>query len=156
MLLKTSSSGDSLWSRTFGTDRSDNCASALQTSDGGYVLGGNTGSPFTGAWDIWMVRTGPELSTMDFPAPQAYGLLTNYPNPFNSTTTFEFSLSKASRITLAAYDILGRDAGTIARDFFTPGFHRILWTCPSCPSGVYFVVMSGEEFRLTQKAMLLR
>ncbi|MBU1937256.1 T9SS type A sorting domain-containing protein, partial [bacterium] len=59
-LVKTDSSGDSLWSRTFGGNRRDDCYSAQQTADGGYILAGYTGSYGAGNADFWLVKTGPD------------------------------------------------------------------------------------------------
>jgi hypothetical protein len=41
-LVKTNSSGDTLWTRTFGTSYPDWAYSIQQTSDGGYIIGGTT------------------------------------------------------------------------------------------------------------------
>jgi hypothetical protein len=41
-LIKTDSNGDSLWTRTYGTDNSEICYAVRQTSDGGYIMAGNT------------------------------------------------------------------------------------------------------------------
>ncbi len=42
--VKTNSSGDTIWNRTFGRDNHDHGYSGQQTSDGGYILAGHTGS----------------------------------------------------------------------------------------------------------------
>jgi hypothetical protein len=56
-LVKTNADGDSLWSRTFGGNDYDWCNSVQQTSDGGYILGGLTGSFGAGFYDSWLVKT---------------------------------------------------------------------------------------------------
>ena len=56
-LVRTDSDGDSLWSRTLGGEGWDECHSVIQTLDGGYALGGYTGSFGAGVYDIWLVRT---------------------------------------------------------------------------------------------------
>ncbi len=56
-LVKTDAIGDSLWSRTFGGSSYDICYSALQTSDGGYILAGLTDSFGAGLYDFWLVKT---------------------------------------------------------------------------------------------------
>lgn len=43
-LVKTNTSGDSLWARTYGGDNHDHGYSVESTSDGGYVLAGHSGS----------------------------------------------------------------------------------------------------------------
>lgn len=48
---------DTLWSRTFGGEESDWCASALQTPDSGYIFAGAAKSFGAGGYDYWMVKT---------------------------------------------------------------------------------------------------
>ena len=56
-LVKTNDEGDSLWSRTYGGNGYDYCNSVQQTSDGGYILAGHTGSFGAGSSDFWLVKT---------------------------------------------------------------------------------------------------
>lgn len=56
-LVKTNANGDSLWSHTFGGSDRDRCYSAQQTSDGGYILAGETYSFGAGSDDFWLVKT---------------------------------------------------------------------------------------------------
>ncbi|MCC6475836.1 hypothetical protein IT157_02165, partial [bacterium] len=49
-LIKTDANGDSLWSRTLGTDLYEWCSSVLLASDGGYLLAG-TGSEWSDVFD---------------------------------------------------------------------------------------------------------
>jgi hypothetical protein len=44
LLLKLNANGDTLWSRIYGGISGDEAHCVLQTSDGGYILAGNTGS----------------------------------------------------------------------------------------------------------------
>jgi hypothetical protein len=55
-LVKTRSNGIKEWSQTLGGIDSEWCASALQTSDGGFVLTGMTASYGAGKFDIWLVK----------------------------------------------------------------------------------------------------
>ncbi|MFH1009844.1 MAG: hypothetical protein V1784_01240, partial [bacterium] len=56
-LVKTDADGDSLWSRTFGGSNADACYCAQQTTDGGYILAGQTSSYGAGIADFWLVKT---------------------------------------------------------------------------------------------------
>ncbi len=56
-MMKVNSAGDSLWSQTFGGAESEQCYAILPTGDGGYVLGGGTGSFGAGGTDFWLVKT---------------------------------------------------------------------------------------------------
>ncbi len=48
---------DTLWTRTFGGDSSDIGSSVQQTTDGGYIIAGNTNSYGQGQGDYWLVKT---------------------------------------------------------------------------------------------------
>ncbi|MDH5686018.1 MAG: hypothetical protein OEY73_05765, partial [Hadesarchaea archaeon] len=56
-LVKTDSSGNEEWSKTFGGENDDWAYSVVQTSDGGYVLAGSTMSYGAGGEDFWLVKT---------------------------------------------------------------------------------------------------
>jgi len=56
-LLKTNSSGDTLWSNTYGGAFNDFGNSVFQTDDGGYVIIGSTESFGAGASDFWILQT---------------------------------------------------------------------------------------------------
>ncbi len=47
------------WSRTYGGMSDDFAWSVVQTSDGGYVLGGETHSSGAGGGDFWLIKTDP-------------------------------------------------------------------------------------------------
>ncbi|WP_304132313.1 T9SS type A sorting domain-containing protein [Ignavibacterium album] len=48
---------DVLWTRTFGGTSNDNCSSAQQTSDGGFIIFGSTESSGLGGVDAWLIKT---------------------------------------------------------------------------------------------------
>ena len=56
-LVKTDSSGNKQWDKTFGGTNGDVAYSVQQTSGGGYILAGNTNSYGAGLGDFWLVKT---------------------------------------------------------------------------------------------------
>ncbi|MCJ7516323.1 MAG: hypothetical protein MUO89_10275 [Dehalococcoidia bacterium] len=57
-LIKTDANGNKLWDEKFGDkDRRDRIHSIQQTTDGGYVMCGETAAQPFGHYDIWLIKT---------------------------------------------------------------------------------------------------
>ena len=63
-LIKTSASGDTLWTRTYGGIYQDYGRSVWQTSDGGYVIAGYTDSYGAGGTDVYLIKTNANGDTL--------------------------------------------------------------------------------------------
>ena len=62
-LVKTDSSGNLQWDKTYGGSSYDQAFSLIQTSERGYALVGSTASYGAGYDDFWLVKVGPEISS---------------------------------------------------------------------------------------------
>lgn len=79
-----------------------------------------------------------------------------YPNPFNSTTTIEFSLAVSSNTSLAIYDVLGKEVIRLINGFQNSGNHSVIWSANNVPSGVYFCRIESGNYLQIKKIILLK
>ena len=64
-LIKTTSTGDTLWTRTYGGSSDDNGYSVQQTSDGGYIIAGNTSFQWgVGESYVYLIKTNSSGDTL--------------------------------------------------------------------------------------------
>ncbi len=62
-LIKTNATGDTLWTKTYGTTGVDEGRSVQQTSDGGFVITGNVWVQGKGL-QVWLIKTNPSGDTL--------------------------------------------------------------------------------------------
>ena len=88
--------------------------------------------------------------------PESFALAPAYPNPFNATTTLMLTLPQAQAVTVAAYDLLGREVARLHRGPLAAGTHRLVFDATGLPSGVYVVRAEGKSASWTQVVMRAR
>ena len=87
---------------------------------------------------------------------KSYSLDPAYPNPFNPTTTIEFSIPRIEFVTVKVYNIVGNEITTLINDELSTEYHSIQWDGSHQPSGVYFVQIESSGFAHTRKMVLLK
>jgi hypothetical protein len=93
----------------------------------------------------------------DAAMPYQTELLSPYPNPFNPSTTINFSLTEDyENLSINVYDIRGRLAETLYSGFMPYGYHSIIWNASDFASGIYFINMMTKDNRFTKKITLLK
>lgn len=89
----------------------------------------------------------------------SFSLGDNYPNPFNPTTTIEFSLTGDDHITLRVYDVLGREVKTLLdNQLYGSGVHRLVVDLSDLSSGSYIYKLTGNSNigGVTKKMILVK
>ena len=85
-----------------------------------------------------------------------FSLKENYPNPFNPTTTIEYSIGIAGPTRLMVYDVLGREVVKLVDEYRPIGSHKVVWNANNMPSGIYFYRLETSSFIRTQKMILMK
>jgi hypothetical protein len=88
--------------------------------------------------------------------PSKFVLYQNYPNPFNPSTIINYSIPKASFVTLKIYDVLGKEIATLVNEIKSAGNYSVSFNGSNLPSGVYFYRMQLGSFVSTKKLLLLK
>ncbi|MBN2104843.1 T9SS type A sorting domain-containing protein [bacterium] len=74
--------------------------------------------------------------------PHESGLVMNYPNPFNPSTTVQYEVTRSGFVRLVIYDLTGREVDRLVNAIQGPGTYRVVWNGTdrlgrSVPAGVY-------------------
>jgi len=88
--------------------------------------------------------------------PQRAFLRTNYPNPFNSSTTIEYGLPEAEHVRIEIYDLLGRKVETLVNEEMQAGRHQVVWEADRYASGLYFYRIEAEDYSDTKRMVYLK
>lgn len=88
--------------------------------------------------------------------PEKYSLLQNFPNPFNPSTTINFSIPEESFVSLQIFNSLGEEVKTlVAKDFYA-GNYKYDWNATELTSGIYFYRIQAGSFVEIKKMLLLK
>ncbi len=88
--------------------------------------------------------------------PFSYKLNQNFPNPFNPSTTINYSIPKESIVTLKIYNILGQEVKTLVSESKAPGNYNVRFNASELSSGVYFYSLKAGNYYQVKKMMLLK
>ncbi len=163
-LLRTDDNGDTVWSKTVGGENLDEGRSVDLTTDGGFIIAGNTYDYYAGEYNIYLIKLSSETSVSE-PQSGTVPELSNihiYPNPFSNLTTIVFNLPSGADgvVSLSIYDISGRIVTTLVDKPMEAGTYSIIWNgtdgegCHVCP-GVYFCRIEGSLFNCAKRMILL-
>jgi len=98
--------------------------------------------------------TGIENIGLDFP--EEFMLEQNFPNPFNPSTTFKYSIPNSEFVTLKVYDVLGNEVATLVNEEKPAGIYEVEFDASRLSSGVYLYKLSAGDFSDVNKLMLLK
>jgi hypothetical protein len=89
-------------------------------------------------------------------SPNAFYLYPNYPNPFNPSTTIQYTIPKADRVSLRIFNLQGKQVHTLIDQHQSSGNFRISFNGSKLPSGVYFYKLETEGHTQIRKMLLIK
>lgn len=166
-LIKTDKIGNVLWARTYGGSDGDGSRSVQIANDGGYVIVGSTQSYGSGGSDVYLIKTDGagvvQVPEEDWSAHKSSQLVVGqvFPNPSAGGARIHYILQRGAHVSVAVYDILGRNVALLMNEEKTAGLHTVVWDSRDnsgrkVPSGPYFLRFEAEEYTATRKVSVMR
>jgi len=122
----------------------------ISNQDGEGVIGSNGLVDFVSFDGITDIET-------EFSDSEQSVQLTNYPNPFDLSTTISFEMNRSTKITLEVFNLTGRKVATLIKnEIANIGHHEIHFDSMNLPSGLYFFTLSTDDLIITRKMNLMR
>ncbi len=162
-IIKLDTNGDSLWTKIYEGTIVSSAHSIQQTTDGGYIVAGQTDYYGAGRYDMWILKldengnghgpVGISDSNSNF---KGFSLSQNHPNPFNPVTHIDFFISKYCHAALTVYNVAGQKVKVLDDSMFEGGNHSFRWDATNMPNGLYFYTLKANGKSETRKMMLVR
>jgi hypothetical protein len=123
------------------------------------------GDNFRNLWfdnSAWPVDVEEDMTGEEVPA--EFSLSSNFPNPFNPSTSIQYTVNSRQtpvRATLKIYNVRGRLVRTLVNEPKEPGTHRVVWDGKSddgyeVASGVYLYDLRIGDHSQTRKMVLMK
>ncbi|MDZ7332240.1 MAG: T9SS type A sorting domain-containing protein [candidate division KSB1 bacterium] len=159
-IIKIDFAGNEQWSKLYGGLKGEGASSVRQTSDGGYIVAGGTGS-YSRDSDIYLLkldRSGGFTPIVNSPEAVLgkFHLAQNYPNPFNSSTNIRYQLPHKTTVQITIYNIYGQIVRTLIHESQTAGSYHIRVEADDLPSGLYLYQIKTNEFSETKRMLLVK
>lgn len=102
-----------------------------------------------------------ELTSSSNNKPHKLVMESNYPNPFNPSTTISFNVPKDAKVKLSIYNIKGQKVKTLLNESMTSGKHTVMWDGKNSfgkqvSSGVYFARVEQSGKSAIRKMLLMK
>ncbi len=94
--------------------------------------------------------------TVNLKLPEHFNLKQNFPNPFNPSTTIDFTIPQSSFINLKVYNVLGEEVATLVNETKASGNYEVNFNAANLSSGIYFYKLQAGSLTESKKMVLLK
>jgi hypothetical protein len=88
--------------------------------------------------------------------PQEFTLSQNYPNPWNPTTTINYSIAREGNVKLSVYNAIGSKVATIVNEYKPAGNYSIQFNGSNLASGIYLYRLESGNYSAVKKFILMK
>ncbi len=88
--------------------------------------------------------------------PSSISLSNNFPNPFNPTTNFEFTLDSPQQVAVRVFDVTGRLVETLADGQYAADTYRVSFDAAGLSSGTYIYQVQTAEKTISKTMLLMK
>jgi hypothetical protein len=88
--------------------------------------------------------------------PKEFKLYTNYPNPFNPSTTIKFDVPRYSYVSLVVFDLLGKEITKLVNGNIKAGSYEVVWEAINFASSTYFYKFTADQYTDIKKMTLIK
>jgi len=86
----------------------------------------------------------------------SFTLTQNFPNPFNSSTTFIYFLPGNEQVEINIYDEKGELIQKLFNGYQPKGEYKVNWNADNLASGIYFYELKTSSMKISKKCLLLK
>ncbi len=97
-----------------------------------------------------------QVVTVEVPVKEHLTLFENYPDPFNPTTTIQYSLPVERHVKLTVYDMQGRVVQVLVDDVRQAGTHEVFFEAGHLASGSYLYQIESNGSTLSKQMLLVK
>ena len=137
----------------FSETVTDNAVAAAAAVDTQYYwrVRSNDGNAVSD-WSLpFVFSTGATVDADDRATTGGFALGAAFPNPTSGVVSVPFTLAEAGEVTIAVFDVTGREVATLASGVRSEGAHTVEWDAAAMPAGVYLVrLQAGSELASTR------
>ena len=88
--------------------------------------------------------------------PIEFALHSNYPNPFNPSSTIRFDVARSVRVVLRVHNILGQEVARLVDETRGPGRYTVIFDADRLPSGLYIYSIEMGDFSMSNRMLLVK
>ena len=101
---------------------------------------------------IFLLETGPDIILRE----DQIDILENYPNPFNPSTTFSYSVTQPGKTELVLYSVTGQLVSQIITGYSPAGEHQVVWSAGALPSGLFIAKLNHNSEIKIKKILIVK